>query len=288
MNRKSIIRIIAVLLAVLMALSLVSYIFPVMAHAVSQSDINALKQKRDEISEKVKEAEAYVQTLEKEQANVLDQKTALEEQNAVAKEALALVAEEIAMYDGIIAEKTEELNAAINREEIQLEKYRTRVRAMEESGGYNILAVLMSSGDFNEFLTAVDDMEKIMTSDRELEDEYIAAREESERIKAEYEEVRAECESRQKVLKAEEAEIEKHIAETEEKLAELEEQLEQAVDPVVRKAGFGQVKNLFFHHCGVSDCLPCGGLVCVYQPRHPELGAAEIAHHNRQHIGKSG
>ena len=39
------------------------------------------------------------------------------------------------------------------------------------------------------------------------------------------------------------------------------EQLEQAVDPVVRKAGFGQVKNLFFHHCGVSDCLPCGGLV---------------------------
>ena len=180
MNQKRVIRVIAILLAVLMALSLVSYVFPVMAHAVSQSDIDALKQKRDEISAKVKEAEAYVKTLEDEQANVLDQKTALEEQNAVAKEALALVAEEIAMYDGIIAEKTEELNAAINREEVQLEKYRTRVRAMEESGGYNILNVLMSSGDFNEFLTAVDDMEKIMTSDRELEDQYIEASKGSE------------------------------------------------------------------------------------------------------------
>ena len=135
MKQKTMVRIIAVVLAALMAISLVSFIIPTRAHAVSQSDISALKQKRDEISAKVKEAEEYVKTLETEQASVLDQKTALEEQNAVAKEALALVAEEIAMYDGIIEEKTEELNAAINREEAQLEKYRTRVRAMEESGG---------------------------------------------------------------------------------------------------------------------------------------------------------
>ena len=62
------------------------------------------------------------------------------------------------------------------------------------------------------------------------------------------------------------------------------EQLEQAVHPVVRKAGFSQVKNLFLHHCGVRDCLPRGGLVGVDQPGHSKLGAAEIAHHNRQHI----
>ena len=214
-HQKRMVQVIAVILALLMALSLVSYIIPT-AHAVSQSDIDALKQKRDEISAKVKEAEEYVKTLEDEQASVLDQKTALEEQNAVAKEALSLVAEEITMYDGIIAEKTEELNAALDREAVQLEKYRNRVRAMEESGGYNILSVLMSSGDFNEFLTAVDDMEKIMTSDRELEDQYIEAREDAEEVKAEYEEVRAECEDRQKVLRAEEAEIERQITETEE------------------------------------------------------------------------
>ncbi|MBQ9663216.1 MAG: peptidoglycan DD-metalloendopeptidase family protein [Oscillospiraceae bacterium] len=226
--RKRVISIIAIIMAILMALSLVASVLP-SAFAISQSDIDALKKKKEEISARVAEAEAYVNTLKDEQANVLDQKAALEEKNDAAKEALAIVAEEILMYDGIIEEKTEELNEALNREAVQLDKYRVRVRAMEESGGYNILSVLMSSGDFNEFLTALDDMEKIMTSDRDLEDLYIAAREESERVKAEYEAVKTECEEKQDGLRAEQAGIEKQIEETEKDLAELEDQLEAAV-----------------------------------------------------------
>ena len=187
------ISVIAVIMAVLMLLSLVASVIP-SAFAISQSDIDALQAKKDEISARVKEAEARVDTLKEAQANVLDQKAALEEKNDAAKEALRLVGEEIVMYDGIIEEKTEELNLALNREQTQLEKYRVRVRAMEETGGYNILTVLLSSGDFNEFLTALDDMEKIMTADRDLEDAYIEAREESERVKAEYEDVKAELE----------------------------------------------------------------------------------------------
>ena len=100
---------------------------------------------------------------------------------------------------------------------------------MEESGGYNILSVLMSSGNFNEFLTAMDDMEKIMTSDRDLEDLYIAAREESERVKAEYEAVKADCEDKQAVLRVEQEGIEGQIRETEAELAALEDQIEEAV-----------------------------------------------------------
>ena len=228
MKRKKLIAIIAVIMAILMAFSLIASVLPT-AFAVSQSDIDALKQKRDELTQRVKEAEERVDTLKAEQANVLDQKAALEEKNNAAKEALALVAEEIAMYDGIIAEKTEELNAALTREQNQLNKYRVRVRAMEESGGYNILSVLMASGDFNEFLTAMDDMEKIMTSDRDLEDQYIAAREESERVKAEYEAVRTECLERQDVLRGEQAQLEMEIAETEADLAALEDQIEVAL-----------------------------------------------------------
>ena len=227
-QRKKIISIIAIVMAILMAFSLIASVLPT-AFAISQSDIDALQKKKDELSARVAEAEERVNTLKNEQANVLDQKTALEEKNNAAKEALALVAEEIVMYDGIIAEKTEELNQALNREEVQLKKYRTRVRAMEESGGYNILSVLMSSGNFNEFLTAMDDMEKIMTSDRDLEDLYIAAREESERVKAEYEAVKADCEDKQAVLRVEQEGIEGQIRETEAELAALEDQIEEAV-----------------------------------------------------------
>ena len=222
------ISVIAVIMAVLMLLSLVASVIP-SAFAISQSDIDALQAKKDEISARVKEAEARVDTLKEAQANVLDQKAALEEKNDAAKEALRLVGEEIVMYDGIIEEKTEELNLALNREQTQLEKYRVRVRAMEETGGYNILTVLLSSGDFNEFLTALDDMEKIMTADRDLEDAYIEAREESERVKAEYEDVKADCEAKQEVLNAEKEMLDAQIAETEEELAELEDQIDEAV-----------------------------------------------------------
>ena len=222
------ISVIAVIMAVLMLLSLVASVIP-SAFAISQSDIDALQAKKDEISARVKEAEARVDTLKEAQANVLDQKAALEEKNDAAKEALRLVGEEIVMYDGIIEEKTEELNLALSREQTQLEKYRVRVRAMEETGGYNILTVLLSSGDFNEFLTALDDMEKIMTADRDLEDAYIEAREESERVKAEYEDVKADCEAKQEVLNAEKEMLDAQISETEEELAELEDQIDEAV-----------------------------------------------------------
>lgn len=228
MNRKKIISFIAILLAVLMAFSLIASALPT-AFAITQDDIDELQRKKDELSERVTEAEERVELLQTEQANALDQKTALEEKNDAAKESLKLVDEEIAMYDDIIKDKTEELTAAQKREKDQLDRYRTRVRAMEESGGYNILAILMSSGNFNEFLTALDDMEKIMTSDRDLEDLYIEAREETAEIKADYEAVKTECEDKQTALRAEQKKIEEQITETDQQLADLEDELDDAI-----------------------------------------------------------
>ncbi len=228
MNRKKIISVIAVIMAVLMAFSLVASVLPT-AFAITQDDIDELQKKKDALSERVADAEDRVEVLQTAQANALDQKTALEEKNNVAKEALDLIGEEIALYDDIIREKTEELTAAQKREKDQLDRYRTRVRAMEESGGYNILAVLMSSRNFNEFLTALDDMEKIMTSDRELEDLYIEAREETAEVKADYEAVKTECEDKQTALRAEQKEIEDQITETELQLKELEDEIEDAI-----------------------------------------------------------
>lgn len=213
---------------VLLSALLIASLIPA-AHAVSQSEIDALQAKKDELSERTAEAEQRVALLQDEQATVLDRKLALDEQEEALKESLDLVAEEIVMYNRIIEEKAAELETALRREEDQLEKYRTRVRALEESGGYNILAVFMSSTDFNEFLTAVDDMETIMISDRDLEDRYIEAREEAEAVKAEYESVRLSCEEKQRSLQGEKTELEQQLTITVEKLAELEGQLEEAI-----------------------------------------------------------
>ena len=81
MKRKTAVSILCILLAVLMMLSLVMTVIPVRAYAVSQSDIDALQAKKDEISKRVQEAQERVDGLKEEQNTVLQQKAALDEKN---------------------------------------------------------------------------------------------------------------------------------------------------------------------------------------------------------------
>ena len=127
----------------------------------------------------------------------------------------------------MIREMAEELDEAIAREEQQLQRYRTRVRAMEENGDYDFLALLLNTTDLGELLTTIDDIGEIMESDRQLEDDYIAARENTERVKAEYEEVKTDLEARQDALRDEQRELERQIQEATDHINELIEEIQQ-------------------------------------------------------------
>ena len=230
MRRKRMTAIIALALAVLMVVTLMASLIPMSASAVNQSDIDSLQNQKNEISNRVQDAKARVEALKADKANVLEQKLALEEQGRAAQEQLDLVAQEIALYDGMIEEKAQELEQARTREADQRQRYRARVRAMEESGGYNILALFAGAESFGELLTAIDDMGEIMESDKRLEKEYVAAREETEDIKAEYEQVREEYGEKQDELRVEQARIEEDIQEAQETLNSLESEIQKAIE----------------------------------------------------------
>ena len=229
MKQKKAVSILCLVLAVIMILSLVISVLPARAYAVSQSDIEAMKAKRDAITARKEQAQGVLDDLKEQEAGVLVKKNALDEKNAANLEALALVADEIEMYNGIIAEKEEELRAALAKEQSQLALYRKRVRAMEENGGYNLIGLLISAESFTDLLTTLDDVGEIMESDKSLEREYRAARQDVERIKGEYELVRADCQLKQAGLEAEKAQIEADIAETNGILQELAGEIEDAV-----------------------------------------------------------
>lgn len=230
MKQKKFVSILCIILAVLMMLSLIISVLPARAYAVTQSDIDALRAKKNEISQRVVEAQERLDGLKGQQAGVLEQKAALEEQKRSAQEALELVSQEIAMYDEIIEEKEQELQAALKKEQDQLERYRTRVRAMEENGGYNVAALLVQSTNFSELLTALDDVGEIMDSDKQLEREYRAARQEAERVKAEYEQVRAECQEKKDELEVEKAGIEAQIVSAQSQLDDLADEIAAAME----------------------------------------------------------
>ena len=225
MSRKSQ-SILAAILAVIMILSLLIALIP-SASAVTQGEIDELKKKRDEIAEEKAAKQAVVDDLEEKQASILELKHALDERNDYAKQQIELNNQEIELYAEMIRTKAEELDVAVAREEQQLDRYRTRVRAMEENGDYDFLALLLNVTDLGELLTTIDDMGEIMESDRQLEDDYIAARENTERVKAEYEAVKSDLEARQEALRDEQRELERQIQEATDHINQLIEEMQK-------------------------------------------------------------
>lgn len=213
------------LLSMVLAMSLLLSAAPVSSFAVTQDEIDALKSQRDEITAQRQEKQAVVDQLEGEHATVLERKLAMDERNMYTIQQIQLNAQEIALYDEMIADKLKELEQARALEQMQLERYRERVRAMEENGNYGFLAMVLNTTNLGELLTAMDDIGEIMESDRELEDEYIAARENTEQVKAEYEAVKTELEARQAELRAEQEALEKDIEEATQLILSLEEDI---------------------------------------------------------------
>lgn len=225
MNKKTK-SILALMLSVMTVLSLALGALPIQAYAVTQSEIDALKKERDKIAEAKAAQQAIVDELEAQHADVLDRKLALDERNVYTLEQMALNEQEIALYDQMIEDKAREVEEAKALENQQLERYRTRVRAMEENGNFGFLALVLNAGSLGELLTAMDDIGEIMESDRRLEDEYIAAREHTEEVKAEYEAYKEELEAKQATLRAEQVELQRQIDEATELITKLAEDIE--------------------------------------------------------------
>ena len=98
---------------------------------------------------------------------------------------------------------------------------------MEENGNYNILSIILHADSLSTLLASIDDIRDIMESDRRLEEQYIAAREEHERIQAEYETEKAGYEATMAELKEEQDKLNEAMLETEKLMEKLAEEIEQ-------------------------------------------------------------
>jgi len=232
--RKNLKPIVSVLLCVLMLVTLCTGLLSTKAEAVTQAEVDALRKEKEAISEKKNAQQAVVDELEEQHAGALERKLAMDERNEFTLQQIELNKQEIQLYSEMIEQKAREVEAAKALEEEQLRRYRSRVRAMEENGDYDILGIILRADSFAEMLTLMDDIGEIMESDRKLEDEYIAAREHTETVKAEYEEVKKDLEARQKELRAEQLELEKQIEEAYKIIVAIEADIENQMDEFLR------------------------------------------------------
>lgn len=219
-------RIICIILAALMLIGFVSMIAGTRARAVTQAEIDKLQAERDEIRRQKKDIQEQISSLQSEMASVIAKKSALDEQNELNRRDIQLINEQIALYDQMIEEKAQELAEAIRAEEEQYAHYCSRVRSMEETNTWTYLSFLFNARSLTDFLGRLNDVTDIVRNDQHIRDEYIAAREAVQTVKAEYEAIQAEQEEKRAELLEEKARLEEQIEAATKMIAELEEDIE--------------------------------------------------------------
>ena len=222
----------SVLTSALLSLTLIVGVLPAEAFAVTQAEIDRLEREKEAIEAELDEAQAVVDELEAKQADALELKEALDARNVYLVRQIRLNDEQIAIYNEMILEKEQEVEAARALEQEQLERYRRRVRAMEENGNGNLLTMLLRANSLGEFLSAIDDIGEIMESDRRLEDAYVAARENTEQVKADYEQYKEGLEVKKGELADEQAKLEEEINEATAQLEQLKMEIEEGTAEV--------------------------------------------------------
>lgn len=219
--QKTVFSVICVVLAFVMVLSLVITVLP--AHAVDETDLERLAEKRAQLEEQLAEQEQVIQDLSDNQTLIVYRKAALDKQISLNRETIALIEEQIAVYQELIDRKEEELVAATAAETEQTALLRERIRSMEENGSYSYLAFIFDADSVPEILARAADVNDIMHYDRELEKSLQKSREDVETIKREYEIAKAEQDAINEELAARREQLNAQVSAACELIANLDE-----------------------------------------------------------------
>ena len=225
MKRTTAVRIICIILALIFVVSLITVIIPT-AGAVSQSEINALQAKRDQIRAQQAEQQAQIDALRTEEAGVLEQKAALDQETNLTQEEINVVQEQIALLSDLIEEKKVELTEAKAEEAEQSELFRQRMREMEEGGKLSFIVVLLESRSISDLLTRIDMISEVMSYDKALEKSLREARQKVETAQRELESAKGEQEVKRGELEARKADLMAQVEQAAALLRDLESDID--------------------------------------------------------------
>ena len=177
--------------------------------AVTQAEIDQLKNEAKELGSQKKVLEAKLKELAGDKAKVLEQKKVLDQQIANTSAQIKNVATQIADYADLITQTEVELADAEKREEAQYELFCQRVRAMEESGEISYWSVLFGASSFTDMLTRLNDVNEVMDADQKVIDDLKALQVEITEKKEQLEDSKAEREAAKADLVSKKSELDK-------------------------------------------------------------------------------
>ncbi len=239
-NRKKVISILAGAMAAIMVLSLILSLIPAASAASSseiQKQINALKEKRTELRGKMSEIESSIQANDDEILAMVAEKNVIDQEIGILYAEIVNINEQISAYNLLIADQQDKLEEAEARYDELSEKYKDRIRTMEEEGEVSYWAVLFKANSFADLLDRLNMVEEIAAADqrrldelREAADAVAAAKNELQLQKDDLEVTRSELAATEEELEAKRDEAMQIIQDLIAKGADFENLLREAED----------------------------------------------------------
>ena len=223
------------IMAVVMALSIVLWLIPAASASSSgeiRQQINSLKDEQERLQEMKSDLESQFQENEDEIANIVAKKNLIDQEIFLLHTEIDNIAQQISAYNILIADKQDELDAAVALHEELILRYKDRIRAMEEEGAVSYWAVLFQANSFSDFLDRLNMIEEIAAADHRRLQELSAAAD-------------AVMEARQ-TLEAEKQELEKTKADMDAAYAELDLKRQEADELLAQLLAKGEeLEGLF-------------------------------------------
>ncbi len=214
-------------LAMVMLLSVVLGIFGT-ASAVTQSQIDALKENAAALEQKQAEIQAQIDSRTSDIVAVMAKYELLEQQVDLTRQEIENLTQQIQVCEEMIAQKEIEYDDAVAAEEEQMAHLKTRVRAMEENGTVvSYLEILFQARSFSDLLARLELISAIMASDQRLADELAAARVAVAEAKTQLEQAKNEYETTRAEEEAKQAELQTSMAEAQETMDYLQANLDE-------------------------------------------------------------
>ena len=194
---------------------------PAMAQT-SQGQIDRLRAEKREYERQKREVQAKIDALEDEHTTEMMKKEVLDQRITLTDLEIRNINNTIEQYYFLIREKEYEVFLAQNREEVQLQRYRSRVRDMEENGIITYLEIIFDSTSLTDLLARIDFISDIMSADKKLFDDLQVIRNETEEAMVELEGIKNEMEEEKEQLEIMEAELQEQLEEAHELILRLE------------------------------------------------------------------
>ena len=150
------------------------------ASAVTQADIDKLKDELSGMNSEKSQLEKELKSIQNDKSAALAQKENIDKQINLLQSEIKGVESLISEYETLIEQTEQEIRENEEEEKRQYEKFCARVRSMEERGTVSYWSVLFDSASFSDLLSAMDFISEIMDSDQKVIDDLRALREQIE------------------------------------------------------------------------------------------------------------